>query len=78
MLMVMRNLADAGMTMLVVTHEMQLAQEAADRDFHGWWDCGEKCRCKRLFLRSKRGANPAVSLAVLNRPERKLGADISF
>ncbi|VVN43832.1 L-cystine import ATP-binding protein TcyC [Pseudomonas fluorescens] len=30
-LMVMRNLADAGMTMLVVTHEMRFAQEAADR-----------------------------------------------
>lgn len=30
-LMVMRNLANAGMTMLVVTHEMRFAQEAADR-----------------------------------------------
>lgn len=30
-LSVMRNLADAGMTMLVVTHELQFAQEAADR-----------------------------------------------
>lgn len=30
-LLVMRNLADAGMTMLVVTHEMRFAQEVADR-----------------------------------------------
>jgi len=30
-LIVMRNLADAGMTMLVVTHEIRFAQEAADR-----------------------------------------------
>jgi cystine transport system ATP-binding protein len=30
-LMVMRNLANAGMTMLVVTHELRFAQEAADR-----------------------------------------------
>jgi len=30
-LIVMRNLADAGMTMLVVTHELRFAQEAADR-----------------------------------------------
>jgi len=28
---VMRNLADAGMTMLVVTHEIKFAREAADR-----------------------------------------------
>ncbi|MCS3472268.1 cystine transport system ATP-binding protein [Pseudomonas sp. JUb42] len=30
-LLVMRNLANAGMTMLVVTHELRFAQEAADR-----------------------------------------------
>jgi len=30
-LKVMRNLADEGMTMLVVTHEMQFAREVADR-----------------------------------------------
>lgn len=30
-LSVMRNLADAGMTMLVVTHEIRFAKEAADR-----------------------------------------------
>ncbi|MDI2591063.1 amino acid ABC transporter ATP-binding protein [Pseudomonas sp. 681] len=30
-LTVMRNLANAGMTMLVVTHELRFAQEAADR-----------------------------------------------
>jgi polar amino acid transport system ATP-binding protein len=28
---VMRSLAEAGMTMLVVTHEMQFAREVADR-----------------------------------------------
>jgi ABC-type polar amino acid transport system ATPase subunit len=28
---VMRDLADSGMTMLVVTHEMRFAREAADR-----------------------------------------------
>lgn len=28
---VMRNLADAGMTMVVVTHEMGFAREVADR-----------------------------------------------
>lgn len=54
--MVMRNLADAGMTMLVVTHEMQLAQETADPDFYGRWDCGEKRRCKRLFFAIKAGS----------------------
>ena len=30
-LQVMRDLADAGMTMIVVTHEMQFAREVADR-----------------------------------------------
>jgi polar amino acid transport system ATP-binding protein len=30
-LTVMRRLADEGMTMLVVTHEMQFAREVADR-----------------------------------------------
>jgi polar amino acid transport system permease protein len=30
-LTVMRGLADAGMTMVVVTHEIRFAQEAADR-----------------------------------------------
>jgi polar amino acid transport system permease protein len=30
-LAVMRNLADRGMTMVVVTHEMQFARDVADR-----------------------------------------------
>jgi polar amino acid transport system ATP-binding protein len=30
-LVVMRDLADSGMTMLVVTHEMQFAREVGDR-----------------------------------------------
>ncbi len=37
-LVVMRDLAREGMTMLIVTHEMQFAREVGDRvDLHGRW-----------------------------------------
>ena len=42
-LLVMKELADDGMTMVVVTHEMTFAREVADRS-SAWWTMGSLWR----------------------------------
>ena len=39
-LKVMRQLANEGMTMVIVTHEMNFAKEISDKVVYGRWCCG--------------------------------------
>ena len=58
---VMRELKRAGMTMLVVSHEMSFARDAADRVV--FMDHGvivEEGPPQQMFSRSRRGAHPRV------------------
>jgi polar amino acid transport system ATP-binding protein len=81
-LLVMKRLADAGMTMLVVTHEMGFAAEVADRVlFIDYGLVVEEGPSKEVLSRPKNARTQAFLRAVLERApmdeeEAAIGTDL--
>jgi ABC-type polar amino acid transport system ATPase subunit len=67
-LLVMKQLAKTGMTMLVVTHEMDFARDVADRViFMDWGSIVESGPPERIFKSPKENRTRAFLAAVLER-----------